>query len=164
MYMRDSGARRPIVAFPAAGWSARALFEASQVSDLHNLMNRIIEGTGVNFDYADDPSRHSALGTDPADQCAFLSRFWKVVHKTLKYKLTVSHDWGRTMAFTQPIHIHLFGADHAIHMNHALVGTCGLCVRIFGQVYGVRIPKRDMAGSVLVKQSIEIENAAFRDR
>lgn len=52
----------------AAGWSEQALFEAVQVSGLFNLMNRIIEGTGVNFDYADDPSRHSALGTDPASQ------------------------------------------------------------------------------------------------
>lgn len=35
----------------AAGWSEAALFEAVQISGLFNLMNRIVEGTGVNFDY-----------------------------------------------------------------------------------------------------------------
>ena len=38
-----------------AGWSERALFDAIQVAALFNYMNRIIEGTGVTFDYADNP-------------------------------------------------------------------------------------------------------------
>lgn len=35
----------------AAGWSEAVLFEVVQISGLFNLMNRIIEGTGVNFDF-----------------------------------------------------------------------------------------------------------------
>lgn len=38
-----------------AGWSERALFDAVQVAGLFNFMNRIIEGTGVTFDYAENP-------------------------------------------------------------------------------------------------------------
>ena len=38
-----------------AGWSERALFDAIQVAALFSFMNRIIEGTGVTFDYADHP-------------------------------------------------------------------------------------------------------------
>lgn len=37
------------------GWSERALFDAIQVAALFNYMNRIIEGTGVTFDYAANP-------------------------------------------------------------------------------------------------------------
>lgn len=40
----------------AAGWSEEALFDAIQVAALFNYMNRIIEGTGVTFDYADEPA------------------------------------------------------------------------------------------------------------
>jgi len=38
-----------------AGWSEQALFDAVQIAALFNYMNRIIEGTGVTFDYADSP-------------------------------------------------------------------------------------------------------------
>lgn len=38
-----------------AGWSERALYDAIQVAALFNLMNRIIEGTGVTFSYEDNP-------------------------------------------------------------------------------------------------------------
>lgn len=38
-----------------AGWSERGLFDAIQVAALFNYMNRIIEGSGVTFDYADYP-------------------------------------------------------------------------------------------------------------
>ena len=38
-----------------AGWSERALFDAIQVAALFNFMNRIIEGTGVAFDFAANP-------------------------------------------------------------------------------------------------------------
>lgn len=38
-----------------AGWSERALYDAVQVCAIFNFMNRIIEGTGVTFDYAKNP-------------------------------------------------------------------------------------------------------------
>lgn len=38
-----------------AGWSERALFDAIQVAALFNYMNRIIEGTGVVYDYDKNP-------------------------------------------------------------------------------------------------------------
>lgn len=37
-----------------AGWSERALFDAVQVAALFHYMNRVIEGTGVAFDYQQD--------------------------------------------------------------------------------------------------------------
>jgi uncharacterized peroxidase-related enzyme len=43
-----------------AGWSEKALFEAVRISGLFNMMNRIIEGTGVSFDYTRDASNHPA--------------------------------------------------------------------------------------------------------
>ena len=38
-----------------AGWSEHALYDAIQICALFNFMNRIIEGTGVSFDYAANP-------------------------------------------------------------------------------------------------------------
>lgn len=38
-----------------AGWSERALYDAIQVAALFHFMNRIIEGTGVSYDYAANP-------------------------------------------------------------------------------------------------------------
>lgn len=38
-----------------AGWPERALFDAIQVAALFHYMNRIIEATGVTFDYAEHP-------------------------------------------------------------------------------------------------------------
>lgn len=35
----------------AAGWSEAALFEAIQVCAAFNMMNRLVEGAGVSFDY-----------------------------------------------------------------------------------------------------------------
>lgn len=58
-----------------AGWSERAVVDAAQVSGLFNLMNRLIEGTGVDFDYADDPGRHPALGGRPEDHQHSYARF-----------------------------------------------------------------------------------------
>lgn len=49
----------------AAGWSEQGLYEAVQVNALFNMMNRIIEGTGVNFDYAANPEGHPARGSTP---------------------------------------------------------------------------------------------------
>ena len=49
-----------------AGWTEQALYEATLVCSLFNMMNRIIEGTGVNFDYATNPEVHS-MNRDAAD-------------------------------------------------------------------------------------------------
>ncbi len=38
-----------------AGWSERALFDAIEIAALFNYMNRIIEGTGVSYDYDAHP-------------------------------------------------------------------------------------------------------------
>ena len=43
-----------------AGWSEDALFEAVQICGLFNMMNRIIEGAGVSFDYAKADGGHPA--------------------------------------------------------------------------------------------------------
>lgn len=43
-----------------AGWSEQALYEAVQVCGLFNMMNRIVLGTGVNFDYVANPDAHPA--------------------------------------------------------------------------------------------------------
>ena len=44
-----------------AGWSERALYDAVQVCALFNFMNRIIEGTGVSFDYEQNPPSEADL-------------------------------------------------------------------------------------------------------
>ena len=59
----------------AAGWGEEALYEAIQVCGLFNMMNRLIEGTGVNFDYAVEPERHHAHGSTAADQQNSYTRF-----------------------------------------------------------------------------------------
>lgn len=51
-----------------AGWPEAALYEAVQVCALFNMMNRIIEGTGINFDYVAAPEAHPAHGSRPEDQ------------------------------------------------------------------------------------------------
>jgi uncharacterized peroxidase-related enzyme len=38
-----------------AGWPERALYDAIQVAALFHFMNRIIDGTGVTYDYAANP-------------------------------------------------------------------------------------------------------------
>lgn len=51
----------------AAGWSEEALMEAVEITALFNFMNRLIEGAGVNFDYAGETSGHTAAaGGDEA--------------------------------------------------------------------------------------------------
>lgn len=47
-----------------AGWTEDALYEATQVCALFNMMNRLIEGAGVNFDYATNPEAHSLARSD----------------------------------------------------------------------------------------------------
>ena len=44
-----------------AGWSERALYDAVQICALFNFMNRIIEGTGVTFDYSATPPTDDEL-------------------------------------------------------------------------------------------------------
>ena len=44
----------------AAGLSEQALYEAVEIAGLFNMMNRIVEGTGVAFDYSRDESIHPA--------------------------------------------------------------------------------------------------------
>ncbi len=62
-----------------AGWSEAALYEAVQVCALFNMMNRIIEGSGINFDYAKTPEGHHATGTTPEEQADIYSRFGEMV-------------------------------------------------------------------------------------
>lgn len=50
-----------------AGWTEEALYEATQVCALFNMMNRLIEGAGVNFDYAAHPEAHSLARRTGAD-------------------------------------------------------------------------------------------------
>lgn len=52
----------------AAGWGEKALYEAVSICGLFNMMNRLIEGTGINFDYAAHPEAHPAQDRDPAKQ------------------------------------------------------------------------------------------------
>jgi len=58
-----------------AGWDERALYEAVQVCAVFNMMNRIVEGTGINFDYAADPGAHPARGGRPEDQARSYADF-----------------------------------------------------------------------------------------
>ncbi|MGX0977052.1 putative peroxidase-related enzyme [Roseovarius sp. MBR-51] len=67
-----------------AGWSEAALYEAVQVCALFNMMNRIIEGTGVNFDYAEAPDGHPAAGSTPEDQAASYRRFGEMIETMAK--------------------------------------------------------------------------------
>ena len=60
-----------------AGWSEQGLYEAVQVNALFNMMNRVIEGTGVNFDYAANPERHSAHGSTPDEHAHSYGQFGK---------------------------------------------------------------------------------------
>ncbi len=62
-----------------AGWSEAALYEAVQVCALFNMMNRIIEGTGVNFDYAEAPGGHPAAGSTPEEQTRSYGAFGEMV-------------------------------------------------------------------------------------
>lgn len=48
----------------AAGWSEKAVSEAAQICGLFNMMNRIIEGTGIDFDYETAPDAKSLLGLE----------------------------------------------------------------------------------------------------
>lgn len=47
------------------GWSEEALFEAIEVTGLFNMMNRIVEGGGVTFDYGKGAQGHVLQNADP---------------------------------------------------------------------------------------------------
>lgn len=49
----------------AAGWSEQALFEAIEVAGLFNMMNRMVEGGGVNFEYGEQAAGHTILNSGP---------------------------------------------------------------------------------------------------
>lgn len=53
-----------IEAVRGAGWSEQAVVEAAQICGLFNMMNRIIEGTGLDFDYETATDAKSLLGLD----------------------------------------------------------------------------------------------------
>ncbi len=59
----------------AAGWGEKALYEAVCISGLFNMMNRMIEGTGINFDYNAHPEAHPAQDRDPEKQANSYGRF-----------------------------------------------------------------------------------------
>lgn len=47
-----------------AGWEEEALFEAIEVSGLFNMMNRLVEGSGVNFNYSGNREQHTSQSSD----------------------------------------------------------------------------------------------------
>lgn len=59
----------------AAGNSEDALFEAVQVAGLFNMMNRLVEGTGVDFDYHANPGAHPARGSTPEAHASSYAAF-----------------------------------------------------------------------------------------
>lgn len=62
-----------------AGWGEQALYEAVQVCALFNMMNRIIEGTGVNFDYVKNQRVHSIRQNSESQLAHSYSDFGKRV-------------------------------------------------------------------------------------
>ncbi len=47
-----------------AGWSEAALFDAIQICGLFNMMNRLVEGAGISFDYAKNPENRPGADGD----------------------------------------------------------------------------------------------------
>jgi uncharacterized peroxidase-related enzyme len=62
-----------------AGNSEDALFEAVQVSALFNMMNRLVEGTGVDFDSGASPEAHPAHHSTPEAHASSYAAFGKKV-------------------------------------------------------------------------------------
>jgi len=60
-----------------AGWSEEALFEAVEVAGVFNLMNRMVEGSGVNFDYSENPGQHTIQSANPEALSASYLNFAK---------------------------------------------------------------------------------------
>jgi len=63
----------------AVGWSEKALYEAVSICGLFNMMNRMVEGTGINFDYQAHPEAHPAMDRDPTKQANSYSSFGRRV-------------------------------------------------------------------------------------
>ncbi len=59
----------------AAGNSEGALFLAVQISGLFNMMNRIVEGAGVDFDYGASPEAHPAHQSTPEAHASSYAAF-----------------------------------------------------------------------------------------
>lgn len=51
----------------AAGWDEAALMQALHVAGVFHLMNRLVEGSGVNFDYSDTKSTPEDLNSSYLD-------------------------------------------------------------------------------------------------
>ena len=62
-----------------AGWSEEALFEAIEVTGLFNMMNRVVEGGGVTFDYGDNAAGHVLQNAGPEAARDSYLKFLKVV-------------------------------------------------------------------------------------
>ncbi len=58
-----------------AGNSEGEMFEAIQVCGLFNMMNRFIEGAGVDFDYGANPAAHPAHNSTAADHSSSYAAF-----------------------------------------------------------------------------------------
>ena len=58
-----------------AGNSEDALFEAIQVCGLFNMMNRLVEGAGVDFDYDERPEAHPAMNSTAAAHASSYAAF-----------------------------------------------------------------------------------------
>ena len=69
-----------------AGWSERALYEAVQVCALFNMMNRIVLGTGVNFDYVANPDAHPASDGDAKKQAHSYKAFGRRIKEMAEKK------------------------------------------------------------------------------
>src|SRR6202043_1693551 len=69
----------------------------------------------------------------------------------------------------EAVNVDLVRADHPVDVDHALVAAplCDLRGAKFGAVdkaFRVALPKRDVAGGVLVEQRVEEQKPALRDR
>jgi len=60
-----------------AGWSGKALVEMVQINAFFNMMNRIVEGASVNFEYDDAPQRHPSLSSAPKSHRNSYAEFGK---------------------------------------------------------------------------------------
>lgn len=58
-----------------AGNCEDALFEAIQVGGLFNMMNRLVEGAGVDFDYGAQPDAHPARDSTPEAHASSYASF-----------------------------------------------------------------------------------------
>ena len=67
--------RADVDAVLSAGWSERALYEAIRITAAFAMYNRLVEGTGVDFDYGAAPEAHPAHAGLPADHGSSYAAF-----------------------------------------------------------------------------------------